>query len=64
MHNHNIIESVNLIKQFEDLSSVQEEPGEFLKIPDSELRTKKQWIESWEKLRNFNPNPRSNLLHK
>ena len=51
MHNHNIVDSVNVIKQFEDLTMVQEEPGEYHMKPQDLLTVKNQLVKSIDELK-------------
>ena len=64
MHNQNIIQSVNVIKQFKDLTTVQEEPGEYHSMPDSEMRLMHQWADSVNKIKILSSDTVTNWAHR
>ena len=64
MHNQKIIQNVNEMKQFIDLTTVQEEPCEYHSMPDNEMRLLHQWADSVNKIIILRSDTITNWAHR
>lgn len=64
LHNHHIIQSINILKQFNEITTIQEEAGDFHVIPDNLSSMRNQWSDAIEKVRVSIPQAISDWAHK
>jgi hypothetical protein len=64
LHNYHIIQSVNILKQFQEITTIQEEVGDFHVIPDNYNTMRHQWTDAIEKVKITIPLAISDWTHK
>ena len=64
LHNYHIIQSINILKQFQETTTIQEEIGDFHVIPDNFNSIRNQWMTAIEKVKVSIPEAISDWTHK